>query len=76
MSTKILVVEDEEIMRITVVDHLRIHGWQIDEAESGGKALELIKQGRYQLLLSDIRMPGMDGETLLAEVKKSPRTPR
>lgn len=70
MDTRILVAEDEEIMRITVVDHLRGHGWQVDEAESGNRALELIKQNRYQLLLSDIRMPGMDGETLLAEVKK------
>jgi DNA-binding NtrC family response regulator len=70
MSTKILVAEDEEIMRITVLDHLRSHGWQADEAESGLQALELIKQNSYQLLLSDIRMPGMDGEALLAEVKK------
>ncbi|SHJ88858.1 two-component system, NtrC family, response regulator AtoC [Malonomonas rubra DSM 5091] len=74
-STKILVAEDEEIMRITVVDHLRVYGWQVDEAENGNKALELIGQNNYQLLLSDIRMPGLDGEALLAEVKKlSPRT--
>ncbi len=70
MSTRILVAEDEDIMRITVLDHLRSHGWQVDEAENGTQALKLIKQNRYQLLLSDIRMPGMDGETLLAEVKK------
>ncbi len=69
MTTKILVAEDEEIMRITVIDHLRSLGWQVDEAASGDKALELIKQNSYQLLLSDIRMPGLDGETLLAEVK-------
>ena len=52
MSTKILVAEDEEIMRITVVDHLRSQGWQVDEADSGTKALEQIKQNRYQLLLA------------------------
>lgn len=69
MTTKILVAEDEEIMRITVVDHLRSHGWQVDEAKTGTRALELIKQNRYQLLLSDIRMPGLDGEALLCEVK-------
>lgn len=70
MSTQILVAEDEEIMRITLLDHLRSHGWQVDEADTGTRALELIKKNRYQLLLSDIRMPGMDGEALLAEVKK------
>ena len=75
MSVRILVAEDEEIMRITVSDHLRAQGWQVDAAESGLQALALIKQHSYQLLLSDIRMPGMDGETLLAEVNNlAPRT--
>ena len=75
MSSRILVAEDEEIMRITVVDHLRSLGWQVDAAATGLKALELIKQHRYQLLLSDIRMPGMDGAALLAAVKTlAPRT--
>ncbi len=75
MTARILVAEDEEIMRITVLDHLRDQGWIADEAETGSQALELVKANRYELLLSDIRMPGMDGETLLTEVKKlSPRT--
>ncbi len=75
MSERILVAEDEEIMRITVVDHLRNQGWQVEEAVNGSQALELIRKNSYQLLLSDIRMPGMDGETLLGEVKKlAPRT--
>jgi DNA-binding NtrC family response regulator len=69
MSIRILVAEDEEIMRITVLDHLRTQGWQVDAAATGGQALELIKKNSYQLMLSDIRMPGMDGETLLGEVK-------
>ena len=46
MSIRILVAEDEEIMRITVVDHLCSHGWQVDAAETGSQALELIKQNR------------------------------
>jgi DNA-binding NtrC family response regulator len=75
MIPRILVAEDEEIMRITVLDHLRSQGWLADEAATGTEALRLVKQNRYELLLSDIRMPGMDGETLLAEVKRlSPRT--
>lgn len=75
MSVRILVAEDDEIMRITVIDHLRAQGWQVDAAETGLQALALIKQQSYQLLLSDIRMPGIDGETLLREVKScAPRT--
>jgi DNA-binding NtrC family response regulator len=75
MIPRILVAEDEEIMRITVLDHLRHQGWLADAAATGTEALELVRKNRYELLLSDIRMPGMDGEKLLAEVKRlAPRT--
>ncbi len=71
MTARILIAEDEEIMRITVLDHLQNQGWQVDEATNGTDALALIKKNRYDLMISDIRMPGMDGEQLLAEVKLS-----
>ncbi|MFO7982089.1 MAG: sigma-54 dependent transcriptional regulator [Desulfuromonadales bacterium] len=75
MIPRILVAEDEEIMRVTVLDHLRSQGWLADEAETGTKALEMIRAHRYELVLSDIRMPGMSGEALLTEIKRvSPRT--
>ncbi|ALC14953.1 DNA-binding transcriptional response regulator, NtrC family [Desulfuromonas soudanensis] len=75
MTPRILVAEDEEIMRITVLDHLRSQGWSVEEAATGSAALELVKKNRYELILSDIRMPGLDGEKLLAEVKRlAPRT--
>ncbi len=75
MSSNLLVVEDEEIMRITIVDHLRQQGWDVDEAENGIDALNLAKKNRYDLIISDIRMPGLDGENLLSKVKQlAPRT--
>ncbi|MCK4501555.1 MAG: sigma-54-dependent Fis family transcriptional regulator [Desulfuromonadales bacterium] len=75
MTTRILVVEDEDIVRITVVDRLLNHAWQVDAADNGNTALALVKKHRYDLIISDIRLPGMDGETLLIEVKLiSPRT--
>jgi len=75
MTPRILIAEDEEIMRITVLDHLRSQGWLADEAATGNEALKLVRKNRYEIVLSDIRMPGMDGETLLSEVKGlSPRT--
>ena len=70
MTTRILVADDEAILRISVSDHLRNQGWQVDEAENGNQALKLIKQNRYDLLLSDIRMPELDGETLLEKSKE------
>ena len=75
MTASILIAEDEEIMRITVLDHLRDQGWQVDEAANGIDALALVKKNSYDLIVSDIRMPGVDGEKLLAEVKHlAPRT--
>ncbi|MEW6521247.1 MAG: sigma-54 dependent transcriptional regulator [Thermodesulfobacteriota bacterium] len=69
-GARILLAEDDEIMRITLGDRLVKNGWQVDEAEDGRKALQLIEKNTYQVVLSDIRMPGLDGERLLEEIKR------
>ncbi|HIJ91628.1 MAG: sigma-54 dependent transcriptional regulator [Desulfobulbaceae bacterium] len=67
-NCKILLAEDDEIMRITLSDRLRKNGWLVDEACDGREALTLLKKNSYNLLISDIRMPHIGGEDLLAEV--------
>lgn len=75
MSSRLLVVEDEDIMRITIIDHLSQQGWRVDEANNGLDALKLVENNSYDLIISDIRMPGLDGEKLLTKVKQlAPRT--
>lgn len=75
MSIRILLVEDDELMRVTVQDHLRDQGWLVDEAVDGHAALALMKQQSYEVVVSDIRMPGLDGTQLLQLVKvQSPNT--
>jgi len=72
---KILLAEDDEIMRISVYDQLVQSGWQVDEAENGLVASRLLEKNNYQLVVSDIRMPGMDGMALLQQIQKqSPET--
>jgi two-component system response regulator AtoC len=72
---KILLAEDDEIMRISVYDKLKKHGWHVDEAEDGLKAMALFEKHQYHLIISDIRMPGLDGLTLLRNVhRQSPDT--
>ncbi|MGB3209559.1 MAG: sigma-54 dependent transcriptional regulator [Desulforhopalus sp.] len=72
---KILLAEDDEIMRISIYDKLKKHGWRVDEAKDGLKAMELFEKHQYHLIVSDIRMPGLDGLTLLQNVRKqSPDT--
>jgi two-component system, NtrC family, response regulator AtoC len=67
---RILLAEDDEIMRISVYDKLKKYGWEVDEAPDGLKARELCEKNVYNLLISDIRMPGLDGLGLLQYVLK------
>ena len=72
---KILLAEDDEIMRVSIYDSLKKHGWQVDEAKDGLEAMALFEKHQYHLIISDIRMPGLDGLTLLQNVRKqSPDT--
>lgn len=66
---RILLAEDDEIMRVSVYDRLKKQGWQIDDAEDGQKAIALVETHQYHLIISDKRMPGLDGLTLLQNVR-------
>lgn len=67
---RILLAEDDEIMRISIYDRLVKYGWQVDEAKDGLEAMALLEQNHYHLIISDIRMPGLDGLSLLGKVRK------
>jgi two-component system cell cycle response regulator CpdR len=58
---RILVTEDEDSLRMFVARALRLDGHQTEEAADGAEGLEKLNSGTYDLLLSDIRMPVMDG---------------
>ncbi|MCB2180617.1 MAG: sigma-54 dependent transcriptional regulator [Desulfobulbaceae bacterium] len=68
-GARILLAEDDEILRITLSDSLKKNGWIVDEASDGKEALSFIKKNTYKLVLSDIRMPGLDGQQLLTKIK-------
>jgi two-component system response regulator AtoC len=73
--SRILLAEDDEIMRETLFDRLTKNGWQVDDAKDGKEALSLVEQNYYNLVLSDIRMPGIDGTRLLDKIQRiSPDT--
>jgi len=67
-NNKILIVDDEEIIRESLSYILRSEGFDVDEAEDGEIALEKISGGSFALVISDIKMPKMDGITLLQKV--------
>jgi CheY-like chemotaxis protein len=60
----LLVVDDEPLLRDILRCEFESFGAQVDEAENGLVALEMIKKGRYDAVLADVRMPEGDGITL------------
>jgi DNA-binding response OmpR family regulator len=70
MSGKILIVDDEEAVRFFISDALSRVGWQVYEAESGEAALAMLKKATYDVMLLDLRMPGMDGLTVMRHAKE------
>lgn len=67
---RILVVDDEEFIRALVRERLEIAGYSVDEACNGKDALSKLADSPFTVLLTDIRMPEMDGITFLREATK------
>jgi DNA-binding response OmpR family regulator len=73
---RILVAEDESSVREFVARALRLHGHEVTAVEDGGMALEALEVDPYDILLTDIVMPGLDGIALALKVgKEFPQMP-
>jgi DNA-binding NtrC family response regulator len=70
-STKILIVDDELIMRESLAGWLERDGHAVQTAPSGEDALEILKQARFDILLVDIKMEGISGLDVLRHVKEN-----
>ena len=68
VRARILVVDDEEGVRSSLMSILRDEGYLVETAESGEKCLELIGRNEYQAVFLDVWMPGRDGMEILTEV--------
>ncbi|MDH4184984.1 MAG: response regulator, partial [Nitrospinota bacterium] len=69
MSANILIVDDEEGIRTSLGAYLSLEGYTVDVAEDGMKALEKLRLSKFNIVLLDINMPGMDGLETLKAVK-------
>jgi DNA-binding NtrC family response regulator len=69
---KILVVDDEKIKRITLADDLAAQGHDVAMASDGEEAFEKLTQGRFDVLVTDLKMPKLDGLELLKRIKHGP----
>ena len=67
---RLLVVDDEKNQRELLQGFLRKEGYAVQSAEGGEAALEWLKENGCEVVFTDHKMPGMDGTTLLREIKK------
>jgi len=69
-SLNILIVDDEKIVHQTLAPYLRDSGHSVDSAEDGVAGLSLMEKNDYDLALLDVRMPGIDGVTVLTKTQE------
>ena len=75
-KNRILIVDDDHAMRLALSESLESCGYDIVAAENGREALELFWKGKFDLVVTDMKMPGMTGIEVLRGVKKlSPEIP-
>lgn len=66
-SSKILVADDEKSIRLTVAQSLEPQGYEVKTAVNGDDALSRLKEQPFDLLLTDLKMPGIDGMALIEQ---------
>lgn len=67
---KCLIVDDERAIRNSLGEILTDEGYEVDTAEDGVIALQMVEKDRYDVILCDIKMPNMDGIEVLAKLKE------
>ncbi len=67
---KVLIVDDEKYIRDLLADLVRTYAHESDTAEDGEEALKKLSNQRFDVLVTDIKMPRMDGFTLLKNTKQ------
>ncbi len=70
----ILIIEDDLDVRENIAEVLKFKGFEVSSAMDGAIGLSKLKEKRYDLVISDIMMPGLDGYQVLKRIKKNPLT--
>lgn len=73
---RILLVEDDDNNRYALTELLRLEGYNVLSLSGGREAIEVLKKYKFDLIISDIKMPGVTGYNVIQEAKKiHPNTP-
>lgn len=65
----ILILDDDEVIRLSLVDYFEDRGCDVFAADTGEKALELLSHEKVDGAIVDLRLPGMDGNKFIAKAK-------
>ncbi|HVM60978.1 MAG TPA: sigma-54 dependent transcriptional regulator [Verrucomicrobiae bacterium] len=68
--TKVLIIDDEKLVRWSLQQKLSKEGYEVESAPTGEEGINLIREDGYDLVLLDLRLPGMDGVSVLQEIRK------
>jgi DNA-binding NarL/FixJ family response regulator len=74
MAKQLLVVDDDPSLLLAVSETLRAEGYEVQTARRGSEAMIRVAESLPDLIISDIRMPGMDGYALVRNLRAAPRT--
>ena len=67
---RVLVVDDEKLIRDVIKEYLLLENMEVDDASNGNEAIEKVKSKDFDIIIMDIMMPKMDGYTACREIKK------
>lgn len=70
MNRSILLIDDDELVLQSVASLLQSRGYTVEKARNGFEAIEKAQQKKFDLVISDIRMPGMDGIELIQRLRE------
>jgi CheY-like chemotaxis protein len=76
MASRLLYVDDEDALRELVQTHLTLEGYEVATAADGSEAIKMLGGNRYDLVLLDLHMPGIDGLGVLRHMKEKGIAPR
>ena len=72
---KVLVVDDESLIREVILEYLKLENMEYKEASDGYQAIELVKNEDFDVVIMDIMMPKMDGYQAVKEIRKFSKVP-